>query len=208
MSSNLKDFLKNNFVLVLGVALPVLLLAVLMVVQGLSRATVAPPQHKILYVGFDSYHGHTAYQFLVKNNRLRITYSYVNQRLPKPNTDTARLALYDASADKLTNYEIRPPSPQNGDIDDYKDKVVEIDVPAALGGMTFTDDLTAPDGYRFETAGRSSGFFPGFFGYRGERKHRIVKNGAAYVLPNLTGRHYYHRFVGWAIEAGDKEQAQ
>ena len=72
----MKNFLRRNFVLVLGISLPMLLIAALLLVHGISRLTATRPAYPVLYVSFENYFGPHFYDFDIdESGRLEIGFT-------------------------------------------------------------------------------------------------------------------------------------
>ena len=197
----MKDFLKRNFVLVLGVSLPLMLIAALLLVQGISRLAATSPAHPVLYVSFDTYSGQYFFDVDIdRTGRLEIGFK-LPEDTPGPTarqTADATLAMFDARSDSLKTFRIEAPD------DPPQGQRIELAVPEALAGLTFSDERTAPDGYRLElSAYRGGGLLREIFGTGGRsRHHRLVNNGVSFRVPDIDGSTYaYHdAFVGWVVD--------
>jgi hypothetical protein len=199
----MKEFLQRNFVAVLGVALPLLLIAVVLAVHGISRWQADAPQHPVLYVAFSEHDGQYRFKFPIgAQGRLMIRYQVPESRQPaSPSTqaETATLALYDVRAESLSSFVVHAPEslPEAGES-------TNLDVPGALAELYFRPGAIAPDGYRFEQSGyRSGGLFRELFGGGGRvRDNRLIKDGVAFQVPELDGRRYANNqeLIGWVID--------
>lgn len=197
----MKDFVKRNFVLILGVSLPVVLIATLWLVHGISRLAASKPAYPVLYVSFDNYYGQQFFEFDIDQaGRLKIGF-----RLPEGNMAATRrqpadatLALYDARSGALDTFRLDAPD------DPPKGKRVEIAVPARLSALTFSDQPAAPDGYRLVLSDyRGGGLLREIFGAGGRsRHHRLVDNGVSFRVPDIgNATHAYQdAFIGWLVE--------
>lgn len=201
----MKKFLKRNLVLVLGVSLPVLLIAALLLVHGISRLAATGPDYPVLYVSFGNYFGQHLYDFDINSaGRLQIAF-----RLPDDGGDAKRqqgteatLALYDAHTGTLETFALETPD------DPPPGERIEIDVPRALVGRVFSARTVAPDGYRLEFGGhRSGGLLREIFGTGGRsRHHRLVNNnGVSFRVPDVAGSAYAHHnaFIGWVVDENE-----
>lgn len=200
----MKDFLKRNFVLVLGVSLPLFLIAALLLLHGISRMAATAPAYPVLYASFDNYLGRQYYDFDVDDvGRLKIGFTLPEDNAPatllQPVDGT--LALFDARSDTLETFELKAPE------DPPKGKRVELIVPEALSSLTFSERVMAPDGYRLElSAYRGGGLLREIFGAGNRsRHHRLVNNGVSFRVPDVADRTYgYHEaFVGWVIDENE-----
>lgn len=197
----MKDFLKRNFVLVLGVSLPVLLVGVLLLLHGISRMTAAKPAYPVLYVSFDAYSGQTYYDFDVDDaGRLEIGFRRPDKPAGASNYRPveATLVLFDAGSGTLNSFGVEAPE------DPSPGQRVALDVPDGLSTLTFSDRAVAPDGYRLELSSyRGGGLLREIFGTGGRsRHHRLVNDGVSFRVPDVGTRDYaYHdAFIGWVID--------
>lgn len=197
----MNEFLKRNFVLVLGVSLPVLLIAVLLLIHGISRLAATRPAYPVLYVTFDTWFGHQFYDFGIDEaGRLEIGFllpESVDAATGRQPAD-ATLALFNARSDELRTFKLAAPEyPPKG-------QRVGVVVPEPLSTLTFSDQVTAPDGYRLELSTyRGGGLLREIFGTGGRsRHHRLVDNGVSFRVPDVgsSGYAYNGAFVGWAVE--------
>jgi len=197
----MKGFLKRNFVLLLGVSLPVLLIAALLLLHAISRLAATRPAYPVLYVSFDNYYGQHFYDFDIDAaGRLEIGF-----KLPAENAAATRrrpadatLALFDARSDTLNTYRLEAPDdPPDG-------QRIDLAVPGELSGLTFSGQSRAPDGYRLElSAYRGGGLLREIFGTGGRsRHHRLVNDGVSFRVPDIGSSSYaYHdAFVGWVVD--------
>lgn len=199
----MKELLQRNLIAVLGVALPLMLIAVVLAVHGLSRWQADAPEHPVLYVAFSEYSGQFRFKFPI-DARGRLTIRYLvpeswKPASPGPQAETATLALFDACSDSLSTFVVHAPEPlpQPGAFSN-------LEVPAALAELYFRSGAIAPDGYRFERGGyRSGGLFRELFGGGGRvRDNRLIKDGVAFQLPQLDGpRHANNQeIIGWVVD--------
>lgn len=197
----MKGFLKRNFVLLLGVSLPVLLIAALLLMHAISRLAATGPAYPVLYVSFENHYGQHFYDFDIDDaGRLEIGF-----RRPEQNAATRRrqpadatLALFDARSDSLDTFRLEPPDdPADG-------QRIDLAVPGELSDLTFSGQSTAPDGYRLElSAYRGGGLLREIFGTgRRPRHHRLVNDGVSFRVPDTGSSSYAHHdaFVGWVVD--------
>lgn len=197
----MKNFLKRNFVLLLGISLPILLIAALLLLHGVSRLAATKPAYPVLYVSFDNYYGQQFYDFDIDAaGRLEIGF-----KRPEDNVAATRrqpadaiLALFDARSDTLDTFRLEAPDdPADG-------QRIDLAVPGKLSDLTFSDQNAAPDGYRLElSAYRGGGLLREIFGTGGRsRHHRLVDNGVSFRVPDIgvSANAYHDAFVGWVVD--------
>jgi len=199
----MKGFLKRNFVLILGISLPLLLIAVLLLVHGISRLVASKPAYPVLYVSFENYGGQQFYDFDIDDaGHLAIGFMRpeANPAIRRQPPD-AILALFDARSDTLETFSVQAPDdPPNG-------VRIDLPIPAKLSELTFSGRSMAPDGYRLElSAYRSRGLLREIFGTGGRsRHHRLVNDGVSFRVPDIVNSSYSRQntFVGWVV-GGDE----
>lgn len=200
----MKDFLKRNFVLVLGVSLPLLLIAALLLVHGISRLAATAPVYPVLYVSFEDYYGQHFYDFDVDDaGRLEIGFTLPDENVAatRYRPADATLALFDARSGTLDTFRLEAPD------DPPEGQRVELVVPAPLAQLTFSDRNLAPDGYRLELSSyRGGGLLREIFGTGGQsRHHRLAKDGVSFRVPEIGGRShaYQDAFVAWLVDENE-----
>jgi hypothetical protein len=197
----MNEFVKRNLVAIVGVSLPLLLIAFVLAFHGIARMTTEKPAYPVLYAAFDDGYGPAFYDFDIDSDgRLEIAFVTPEHSMPVAGRrhGDATLALFDPRSDALTTFAVAAPeNPTPG-------RRIELDVPEALAARTFSAARTAPDGYRFEPQGRRRGGLLRelFGGSGGPRHHRLVRDGVSFRVPGVDGAPGAWRevFVGWAVD--------
>lgn len=104
----MKEFLKENFVLALGVSLPVILIVVFMFAQSLTKL-VDPPQYKAVFALQNHYHGQKPFKFKVDEQTGKLTITYTEPETPENQSRyhyNTRLYIYDPAQDNLQETEL------------------------------------------------------------------------------------------------------
>lgn len=195
----LKNFIKENFVLAVGLALPVLLVFAFLAMSTLPRMFSTPPQYKLLLADKDHYSNRDrqdySMEFLVQNGSLKMRLKPV---IKDQYGYTQRLMIYDLQNDSVKKVDIiLPPAGK------YTETTI-LPVEEAAGFKIDTNSK-APDGYGFEQSrGRSGGLVTDVFGGGYRNRSQYVKKGmTSYKLPQVDGSYYYYdndSFIGWIIE--------
>ncbi|MGH8582874.1 MAG: hypothetical protein ACREWG_08810, partial [Gammaproteobacteria bacterium] len=140
------NFFKDNFALIVGLALPVLLMIGFMVVSSLPPLG-DPPIYDLVFSTLD-YRGSTpipvTVQLVVKDGVLKEQYTKVPPPAPgaySSNTSWRKLYLFDAKTQKVRQLEFGLPDDLDK-IEGMKEETV-----AATKTMKLTTELKAPDGY-------------------------------------------------------------
>jgi hypothetical protein len=187
-------FLRENFVVVLGITLPLLLIVLFSLARVFSNATVAPPQYRAVYAQGAHYYGQFHYD-VGPDKKLVITYDaphYNSTPVPQPTPVTTTVYVADAKTGKLEkhNYTIANAYSEGVTRIDNKDLTVTIE----------TEGTTAPDGYIYthNTDSYSGGIVPEIFGYghRYDNSHTIAKSGRSFTLESANPYDVID-FIGW-----------
>ncbi|MBU0859570.1 MAG: hypothetical protein KJ667_06510, partial [Alphaproteobacteria bacterium] len=131
--------LRENFVLVLSISLPLLLMLALFALNALTRATIPPPQHDVIFAlppyGPDS--------FFVSENKGKMVITYTPSDKDSTGKDEAlQLFRYDPRADRTYQFSVSAPANQIGGIK------TNIPVPEALQDISVDPAVESSDGYR------------------------------------------------------------
>ena len=193
-----KDFIKENFVLVAGLALPVLLVLVFLAATVLPKSMSAPPQYSLLFE-MDQYGNGSASPYIaelfVRDDHLRVRLKKAPVNMP--NYNRKKLYMYDAKAQRVREiaYSIAQPTPELVDGS-------EILVPETEK-YKMDNQMTAPDGYTFRPSNSGhSGLINEIFvggGYRSN--YFLTKGNVSWKIPETVGQPYYYNinFLGWII---------
>jgi len=195
----LKKFLKENLVLVMGIALPVLLVILFFLTSILPKSLAEPPQHDLLF-SVMRYDYQTAspvnFDFVVRDGVLYARIGKVDSQ--NINRYHRRLVRYDAQTESVREIPY--------DLAGISDASEGAEIPVeATANLTIDTSSKAPDGYTFESASYSSGGLVSelFFGGYRNQGYRIVKGRAAYRIPSTFGKNHYAgnmQFIGWVVE--------
>jgi hypothetical protein len=193
----MKSFLRENLMIVVSIALPLLVVVFFALASLLPRLYSTPPGFDLLLSLQDRSTAKTSpvmISLVVKEEKLRA----IVVKADNPNyTNYPRLFRYDHLTGKVS--EINIPIPENSD---ELDEGSEIPVPG-FENLRVSDALQAPDGYEFRGRRRGGGLMTELFGgsrYRTDVS--IAKNGAI-VRVHLPESDYWYnnvRLVGWVIE--------
>lgn len=193
----MSDWLKNNAVLALGISLPLLLIALLLLIQAMTRLGQTPPEHAVVYASFDHYSPELYFDFRI-DAQGRLLVVAKNPEKPPYNRRTpirANIAVFDAASGRHDTYALQPP------LDLAANESVALELPRDLAELRLSGSPLAPDGYRFEAkTGGSGGLFPSLFGYDRRRETALINDGARYTVPEIEGYHGTKRLIGWVID--------
>jgi hypothetical protein len=198
----MKSFLRENPTIAFGLALPLLLVVVFLLISGIPALLVDPPQHDVLYSS-EYYNNQEGVQISVVDQKVQVSHRGFVQGGQIP-----RLWRYHSKTGAVQEIAIiLPPSLTSSDAISAKpDDVLTttpIDIPD-LAGVAVDSSSIAPDGYEFRTGSdRYSGnIFGGLF-YSSRNRHQatLAKDGRGIRLPNADNRYYRQnaRFIGWVV---------
>ena len=193
----MKNFIKQNLVLVIGLSLPILLIVIFFVATVLPKSLGTPPQYELLFTTL-KYEYENAPVYLVD-------FKVVNQKL---------VAIVKKNDDKGRNYNSKKLMAYNAKTETVREITIDLAKVAGTGDhkevvLDETKDLkvdaspVSPDGYQLDGSNYgNSGLLGGLFGV-GHRNsgYRIKKGAVAYKVE--TQQDYYYsdfKFVGWVIQ--------
>ncbi|HIF24923.1 MAG TPA: hypothetical protein EYQ41_01955 [Micavibrio sp.] len=192
----MKSFLKENFVLVLGISLPMLLVIGVMALQSLTRAVTEPPQYGVLFTHGGSYASKQSFDFDIQDDgQLTIIFELGDNLNENHLRSELEMTLYhyDPKEGSVSKFKLEAPK------DFEKDREYSIEAPSALAALRFDDSETSPDGYIFDRKARNSsgGLFTEMFGYRRYRNDMaLIKGGYTHDIPDAPS-YYNTQFIGW-----------
>ena len=194
----MKNFIKENLVLVIGLTLPLLLIVLFFVATVIPKAMGTPPQYEMLFttVRYD-YQNTQDYllDFAVKNQQ--ITVKVQKNENKDRNYNVKKLMAYDGKTETVREIAIdiaKTAGASNG---------IEV-VLEETKNMIIETSSVSPDGYvldgpNYGGGGLMGGMFGG--GYRNSG-FRIKKGSVGYKIPNEQQNYYYNQvqFIGWVVK--------
>jgi len=192
----MRTFLRNNMMIVVSIALPLLVVLFFALASGLPGLVSTPPAHDLLLSLQGRATAKTA-QFRIDLVVIDGQVRAVAHAMDNPAYDNfPRLFRYDHLTGEIT--EISIPLPE--DLAELRDGS-EFPIPE-LAGLRVSDKLRAPDGYEFSGSRSGGGFMTELFGgSRNRHDVRISKNGSIVRIRLPTSDDWYNqaRFVGWVL---------
>jgi hypothetical protein len=199
----LTKFLKDNFVLVVGLTLPILLMAGFIVFSTLPRSLSNPPQHDLIFAITD-YSGPSnnpvSVIFVVKDGVLKAQYTRAQ---PAPNG-----AYYGGTWKKLYRYQAGPQTVRELPFGIPED-VASIaptreDTVDATKDLKLDTTLRAPDGYELDYGSRrSGGLLTDIFLSSSSSEPRLRKGASNVRLRTGDGPTSFYssniEFLGWVV---------
>jgi hypothetical protein len=191
----MKNWMKENLVLVIGLALPVLLIVLFFVATVLPKSFGTPPQYEMLFTTSKyDYQNKPEYviDFNVKNKQLMVKAKKYDEK--NYNNATRLLMAYDAKTETVREIALDASKLSDG---------VEVMLEETKNMQLDTNNVS-PDGYTLDGPNyNSSGLLGGLFGggYR-NNGFRIKKGNVGYKVPQHQPDYYYSdlKFVGWVIK--------
>jgi hypothetical protein len=191
----MKNFIKENLVLVIGLALPLLLIVLFFVATVIPKAYSTPPQYELLFSMQDyNYQNKPDYivDFKVKNNQLLLK---AKKAEDKDNYyQNKKLMAYDAKNEVMREIVI-----DSTQLSDGAELLLE-----ETKTMTLSTNMLAPDGYVLEKQydGNNS-LIGGLFGGGGRNSgYRLKKGNVGYKINTLQNNNYNYElhFIGWVLK--------
>lgn len=206
----MKGLIRDNPMIAVSVALPVVVVAVFALAQFAPRLYVDPPAHNLVLAldsgGIDEVEIPVRIDLSVADGALRAQVYPVENELRALARSVAykpRLFEYLAATDTVREIEIELP-------DDVETLPAGTEIPIPeLDGVELVTTMRAPDGYELELRpNRGGGLFRELFGAGGrDWRPRIGKDGAVIEIDLPLAQRYYYggiRFIGW-IGEGERE---
>ena len=197
-------FLKDNFVLVVGLTLPILLMIGFIVFSTLPRSLANPPQHDLIFAAPD-YSGSSNnlpvnVTLIVRDGVLKAQYTRVAQA---PNG-----GYYGGGWKKLYRYQAGPQTvrelpfglPQDvASIAQMREDTVD-----ATKDVKLDTTLRAPDGYELQyDLNRGRGLLTDIFWSSSSYEPRLRKGASSVRLRTGDGRTTFYtgsvEFIGWVV---------
>lgn len=190
----MKNFIKENLVLVIGLALPVLLIVLFFVATVIPKMNSTPPQYEVLF-SVQDYTSQNKQDYIidfkVKDKKLMVKSKKTNEKNYYNNYK--KLMAYDSKTEVMREISIDA----NQLIDGAEILLAE------TKNMTIDTAMQAPDGYMLENQGYSgTGLVGNLFG-GGYRNHgyRLKKGNVGYKINTQQNNYYYDQlsFIGWVV---------
>ena len=188
----MKNFIKENLVLVIGLALPVLLIVLFFVATVIPKSMGTPPQYEMLFTTTKyDYQNKPKYviDFNVKNQQLMANSKKNDEK--NYNNATKILMAYDGKTETVREIKIDASKLTEGN-----EVLLE-----ETKNLSIDTAVISPDGYMLEGPNYGgNGLVGGLFGggYR-NTGYRLKKGGVGYKVPNMQPDYYYSQlqFIGW-----------
>jgi hypothetical protein len=193
----MKNWIKENLVLAVGLTLPLLLIVLFFVASVLPKSMGTPPQHEMLFSTMKyEYQKSPDYvlDFKVKEGKVMVSAKKLDDK--NNNGNSIKLMAYDGKTETVREITI----------DNAKTGAAAVNGEILLEetkNLTIDTNVTSPDGYVLEgpnygDGGLIGGLFGG--GYRNSG-YRLKKGAVGYKISNLQPDYYYSnvQFLGWVV---------
>lgn len=199
-----KALVRQNVVLVVGLVLPIVVMAAFMVASGLPQRLSDPPKQSLVFAttdySFTTQGVPVAPRFIVRDGTLHAQFTQLPSRR---GNEWKKLYLYDAATQKVRQLEFGLPAGAES-IDVTREDVVE-----STRNYTLDTTLQAADGYELTYGGRVDGGFFNEFLWRSRDAYgpRLTRKGGASIrLTVADGQLAYGpggvEFLGWVTATG------
>ena len=191
----MKNWIKENLVLVIGLTLPLLLIVLFFAATVIPKMYSTPPQYEVLF-SVQDYSGQNKQDYIVnfkvKDKQLMIKTKKADDKSYSYNSK--KLMAYDAKTEVMREISI-----DESKFSDGAEILLE-----ETKNMTIDTAMVAPDGYMLENQGYSgTGLIGGLFG-GGYRNHgyRLKKGNVGYKINTQQNNYYYDQlsFIGWVVK--------
>jgi hypothetical protein len=194
---SLKDLVKQNLVLVMGMTLPLLLIVLFFIASVLPKSMSTPPQYEMLFTTYkyESQAPDYLYDIVVKDAQLMVKVRKKDDK--NLGYQSTRLMVFDGRTQTVREIPL--------EVDNIAEAAdgEPVPLPSAQGWKIDTASIS-PDGYALDAPRYAGGnLLGGLFGvgYR-DGEYRLKKGGVGYRIPNdQSGYRYYGQleFVGWVL---------
>lgn len=184
-------FLRENYALLAGVALPLILIAIFFVAGRASVMGIADPQYDAVFAVNYTPRA-TGNPFTIGTDKGKVV---IRARPPRKdgrfrNLTAPTLYVFDHRTKRAREIDI--------DFDNVVDGEVRDPDLTALNQKGLITDALAPDGYEFHYTGSGDyGLFSSIFGGRRHRSRYVLKNGARRIPVTGPRAFYTAHFIGW-----------
>lgn len=192
----MRNFVKNNIVLIVGACLPILVLILFGLATVLPAFFVEPPKYDVLFATgyFDSSNG---LKFSVVNGRFEAHYhcnSFCNSNV----YSLQKFYIFNVKTRTVKEMSVPPPViMQDNKVTDQPILIPE------LNSLYIDTSIKSPDGYQLDLNRNDNDNMLGFlfFGSHYNSDLAMSKNGYIVVIPMSANKPLYYnlKFIGWII---------
>ncbi|HZI80843.1 MAG TPA: hypothetical protein VFD69_15080 [Vicinamibacterales bacterium] len=193
-------FVKDNLVLVVGLTLPLLLMAGFLAVSALPQSLTDPPKYDLVFATNDypAAPAPVAIRLVVKDHVLVAQYNKIPGQTG--NALWKKLFVFEASTGRVRQLPLGFP-PDMAAIESMREEPV-----ASAAGLQLDSTVQSPDGYELSFGDRrGGGLLLEIFGGSRRYEARLRKGGRSVPIPALAGESFDYgtaEFVGWVTGRG------
>ena len=182
----MKQLLKENFVLIAGICLPLLLAAVFWVSKEVSIGGIAPPTSEVIFMTNYQENPENPWEVEIRDERVHIVYAGSDA---KRNWNPPQLLVFNPN-DNITR-KIDIPRPAKDELSKKRDFI-----PDVLKDVRVIAETISPEGYIFvRSDGYNRGLVTEVFSGRRDRSQYILQQGNYRRQVPQSG--YNAQFIGW-----------
>ncbi len=187
----MKEFFKENGVLIAGLSLPLIMALLFAAIQFFSSITVATPNHSVIFTTGNNYNN--AHKVYVEDNRVLYSFQNPNSNQNSYYLRTPKVFVYNANTNELTELNV----PVLKDNTNQSDLLIK-----DFGTQEIFTSLTSPDGYTFEYERYRNRSFMSEIFVGGYKNSVSIKKGSRSIsIPQENNYRYYDaKFLGWVRE--------
>ena len=203
-SSPVRAFIKEHFVLIAGITLPLALIVLFSLARMVTDATVDPPQYKAVYaqLGQGTYSAGKFSYLVDEAGKLNVSWTgpqpYPGQPPQAPDAVPVIARTYVIVYDPIANSR----SPYLFEVPDSAKPGTVTATSTQMPPLVIKPGDISPDGYAYNRDTyqyRRRGIFNEVFGHGGgyyDDRYAIGKDGKSFLLP-LQDRYSQFDFIGW-----------
>ncbi len=194
---SLKNFVKQNLVLVMGMTLPLVLIVLFFIASVLPKSMSTPPQYEMLFTTnkYESQAPDYLYDVIIKDAQLMVKVRKNDHK--DRGSQSTQLMAFDGRTQTVREIPL--------DLDNAAEVADGEAVPLlSAQGWKIDTSSVSPDGYSLDAPRYAGGnLFGGLFGvgYR-DNEYRLKKGGVGYRIPTTQSGYYYYgqlEFIGWVL---------
>ncbi|SRR5579883_76469 len=196
----MKKFLKDNFVLVLGILLPILVTVLFALATIIPGFFVDPPKYDLLFMTSNNYN-QVGLRFDIVNGKIQAQYRCDTSYYCADRSNQQKVYRFNVKSRVLQEIPVSMPAiPLKA-----TSYAAPVPIPE-LANLTINPATVSPDGYQFNDFRNNGGdFFAGLFYSSYKPQLSISKNGYSILIPLNTGNILFYdvKFIGWIISQGN-----
>lgn len=184
----MKKFIKENFVLILGLTLPLLLIFIFWLAGEIARMRTAPPTYAVVFLTQYYPYPENRFHADVVQDTLQLKYrDFKHDHYPRP---SPRLYMFDPVQGTCTEYTYDIP-----DVTDDKWHVLSI---PEFEHIRLDKRQISPEGFVLERRQNNSLGLFSMFSYRHKSGFVLSKKGYHMPIPQVESDYYASpHFIGW-----------